>query len=123
MAANPEDPYTPLWIYLARRKSGAPDGGILTKLDPQIDMTKWPAAIIRFFRGEIDAAAMQAAAQVGPAREIDGQVCESVFYLSQAKLLAGAADEGRALLHRAADTCQQGFYELDLAKSELAGTR
>ena len=63
----------------------------------KIDMTPWPAPIIRMFLGRMPPAAVLAAADDPDAKKKKNQVCEANFYSGELALRQGAKDEAARL--------------------------
>jgi hypothetical protein len=57
---NPKYAYAALWLDIAERCNRLPSG--LAELSAKLDMTAWPAPVVRHFMGEIDLAVLLAAA-------------------------------------------------------------
>jgi lipoprotein NlpI len=84
-----------------------------------IDMTAWPAPVIRMFLRQLTSAAVLAAADDPNAYTKRGQVCEANFYSAQLALQQGAKAEAACLFHLAAADCPKGFVEWPAARAEL----
>ena len=84
-----------------------------------IDMTKWPAPVIRMFLGQMTPAAVLAAADDPDATKKKGQVCEANFYSGELALRQGAKDEATRLFRLAASDCPKDFIEWPAANAEL----
>ena len=78
---NPRDAYAALWRDLAERRNGAP--GHLAEAAKQLDMTVWPAPVIRHFLGEANAEQTFAAAFDTDPRTKLAQTCEANFYAGE----------------------------------------
>jgi lipoprotein NlpI len=92
----------------------------------KIDMTAWPAPVIRLFLGQMTPAAVLAAADDPDATKKKGQVCEANFYDGELALRAGAKDEATRLFRLDANDCPKSFGEWLAANAELravGGTR
>jgi lipoprotein NlpI len=85
----------------------------------QIDMTKWPAPVIRLFLGQTTSAAVLAAADDPDANTKRGQVCEANFYSGEFALQRGVKEEAARLFHLAAADCPRDFVERPAAYAEL----
>ncbi len=77
VALRPEDAYAAIWLDLAERGSGAPSH--LREAEGKLDMTKWPAPIIRMLLGDKTSAETLAAAENPNLETKRGQVCETNF--------------------------------------------
>jgi lipoprotein NlpI len=114
---NPKDAYAALWSDLAERRNNAPSH--LAEAAKQLDMTVWPAPVIRQFLGELTAEqTFGAAFDIDPATKI-AQTCETNFYSGEFALLKKNKKEAQRLLKLAADDCPPSFIESTAALAEL----
>jgi lipoprotein NlpI len=114
---SPKDAYVALWLDLTERRDHAP--GHLAEAAKQLDMTAWPAPIVRLFLGQMTPAAVLEAAQKTDAKTAKGQVCEANFYSGEFALLQGTNDEAIRLFRLAAKDCPASFDENLGAHAEL----
>ena len=84
-----------------------------------IDMTKWPAPVIRLFLGQTTPEAVLAAADDPNAKTKQGKVCEANFYTAELALQRRAKDEATRLFRLAVTDCRKGFTERAAANAEL----
>jgi lipoprotein NlpI len=84
----------------------------------RIDMTVWPAPVIRLFMGQMTPAAVLAAADDPDATKKKGQVCDAIFFSGELSLTKGLKDEATRLFRLAARDCPHSFNEWD-ANAEL----
>jgi tetratricopeptide (TPR) repeat protein len=113
---NPKDAYAALWLDLAERRNNVPSH--LAEAAKQLDMTAWPAAVIRHFLGDLSAAqALDAAIDPDPKTKL-GQTCEANFYSGELALKKDRK-EAQRLLQRAASDCPRAFIESTAAIAEL----
>ena len=118
---NPKDAYAALWRDLAERRTNAP--GHLAEAAKQLDMTVWPAPVIRHFLGELNAEqTFGAAFDTDPKTKL-AQTCEANFYSGELALLKKNKKEAQRLLKPAADDCPQSFVESTAAIAELIQLR
>lgn len=114
---NPKDAYAALWRNMAERRNNAP--GHLTEAAKQLDMTVWPAPVIRHFLDELSAEqAFGAAFDTDPKTKL-AQTCEAYFYSGELALLKKNTKEAERLLKLAAQDCPQSFIESTAAIAEL----
>ena len=114
---NPKDAYAALWRDLAERRNDAPSH--LAEAAKQLDMTVWPAPVIRQFLGEFTAEqTFGAAFDTDPAIKT-AQTCEANFYGGEFALLKKNKKEAQRLLKLAADDCPPSFIESTAALAEL----
>lgn len=115
---DPEYAYYALWIDIVDRRGNA--ASRLAQAIAHVDMTKWPAPVIRMFLGQATPAAVLAAANDPDAKTKTGQVCEANFYSAELALQQGAKAEAERLFRLAAAGCPREFVEGPAASSELA---
>lgn len=116
---DPEYPYYQLWLHMIDKRGDLPSS--LAQAVSRIDMTKWPAPIIRLFLGQTTPSAVLAAAADPNAETQRGQVCEANFYLAELALEQNAITEAARLFHLAAIDCPRDFVEGPAANAELTG--
>jgi len=114
---NPRDSYIALWLDLAKRRNGVPSQ--LAETAKQLDMTAWPAPVIRQFLGEVNAAQTTAAAADQDPKTQAAQTCEANFYSGEFALLKKNKPEATRLLKLAAKDCPLEFVESTAAIAEL----
>ncbi len=112
-----EDPYVALWADIAARRNNLPSR--LAQTSSRIDMTVWPAPVIKLFMDQMTPAAVLAAADNPDATKKKGQVCEANFYSAELSLTKGLKDEATRLFRLAASECPHGFNEWEAAIAEL----
>lgn len=116
-ALDPKDSYTVLWLDLMAKRSGQPSH--LPELAAQLDMTKWPAPIVRLLLGEITLTAMFEAAEDNDARKRRGQLCEANFFGGEVAVGEGAREEAGRMFRSAVADCPKTFMEWPAAGAEL----
>jgi lipoprotein NlpI len=114
---NPKDAYTMLWLDLVNKRSNLPSR--LDEATKQVDMTKWPAPIIRLYLGQLTPEATLAAADDANPETKKGHVCEVNFYNGELALQRSAKDEAARMFKLAAADCPKNFIEYDGAIAEL----
>ena len=115
---DPEYAYYALWIDIIEKRSNATSH--LPQTISHINMTKWPAPVIRLFLGQGTPEAVLAAANDPDASTKRGQLCEANFYLGELALQQGSREEATRLFRLAAADCPHDFVEGPSANSELA---
>jgi lipoprotein NlpI len=116
--------YNALWVDIVGQRNNVPSR--LSQAISTIDMTAWPAPVIRLFLGQMTPAAVPAAADDPEATKTKGQVCGANFYIGELALRTGAKNEATRLLRLAANDCPKSFDEWGAANAELkvvGGTR
>jgi lipoprotein NlpI len=119
---NPKDAYAALWRDLAERRTNNVTGH-LAEAAKQLDMTVWPAPVIRQFLGELNAEQAVAAAADNDPRTKQAQTCEANFYGGELALLKKNKKEALRQLRLAADNCPRSFVESTAAIAELIQIR
>jgi len=114
---NPKDPYAALWRDLAERRNSGK--GQLAEAAAQLDMTVWPAPVIRQFLGELSAEQTVGAAADNDPRTKLAQTCEANFYGGELALLKKNKKDAQRQLRLAADNCPRSFIESTAAIAEL----
>jgi lipoprotein NlpI len=114
---DPKDAYAALWLDIVDKRSDL--ASRLPQDIAQIDMTRWPAPVIRMFLGQMEAQAVLAAADDANAHTKSGQVCEANFYSGALALRQGAKDQATRLFRLAVADCPKDFIELHAANVEL----
>jgi lipoprotein NlpI len=114
---NPKDAYAALWQTLAENRNNNPS--TLSETAKQLDMTAWPAPIVRQFLGQSTAAQTLAAAYDRDPRTSTGQTCEANYYGGEFELSKKNKPEALRLLELAARDCPHGFIESTAAVAEL----
>jgi lipoprotein NlpI len=116
-ALNPKDPYTALWLDIVNKRSKLPSR--LAEATTQIDMTKWPAPVIRLYLGQMTPEAVLAAAAHGDASKRESEVCEANFFSGELALQHGSKAEATRLFRIAEEGCPKDSFQLIAAKDEL----
>jgi lipoprotein NlpI len=116
-ALGPKYAYAALWVDIADKRSNLPSQ--LAEASKQIDMTKWPAPVIRLYLGQLTAEAVLAAADDPNANTKNGQLCEANFYTGELALQRGDKDDATRLFKLAAGACLKTFTEWLAANAEL----
>lgn len=116
-----KDAYTALWLDIVNSHSGL--SSRLADATSKIDMTKWPAPVVRLFLGQLPLDAVLAAAEDPDANTKKGRVCQANFYGGELALRQGKNDEAKRLLRVAAAHCPHGYSERKGAVAELKTIR
>jgi lipoprotein NlpI len=114
---DPNDAYNALWVDIVGRRNNVPSR--LSQAIAKIDMTAWPAPVVRMFLGQMTPAAALAAAVDADAGKRKGQVCEVNFYSGELALRTSARDEVTRLFRLAASDCPKNYDEWGAANVEL----
>jgi lipoprotein NlpI len=121
--ADATDPYATLWLFLTQHRAGAETKAIDVTLRQRmsaLDAGKWPAAVLRFYAGEIDEAALRAAAGTGGNTERKRRLCDVAFYAGERALLDGDIATARIRLTEAVAACPVATVESVMARTDLS---
>jgi lipoprotein NlpI len=113
---NPKGAYTALWLDIVNKRSNL--ASRLQQAVAQIDMTNWPAPVIRLFLGQMTPAAVLAAADDPNPDTKKRDVCEAQFYSGELALRRDVKEEAVQLFKAAAESCPKTFIG-DVAVAEL----
>jgi lipoprotein NlpI len=116
-AQEPKDAHIALWVDIVSRRNNLPSR--LSQAISQIDMTVWPAPVIRLFMDQMAPTAVLAAADDPDASKKKTQVCETNFYSGELSLTKGLKDEATRLFRLVASDCLHSSDEWDAASAEL----
>jgi tetratricopeptide (TPR) repeat protein len=114
---NPKDDYVALWQDLAENRDHVP--GHLVEAAKQLDMTAWPAPVVREFLGESSAAQTLAAANDDDPKTRLDRTCEANFYGGEFALQKKNRQEALRQLRLAARDCPRSYIESTAAIAEL----
>jgi lipoprotein NlpI len=114
---DPEYPYYALWLHIIDKRGNLASS--LQQAVSQIDMTKWPAPVIRLFLGNATPAAVLDAADDPDVDTRRGRICEAQFYSAELALQQGDRQEATRLFRLASAGCARDFVEGAAAASEL----
>jgi lipoprotein NlpI len=114
----PHVPYGALWREIAARRAHAPTS--LAQSAKPLDMSRWPAPIIRLYLGDMTADAVLADAAKSDPDARDLHLCEARFYIAELSLLRDAKAEATDLFRRVVNECRRAVVEWESAKAELA---
>lgn len=113
----PKDLSTVLLLDIIGQRSGLPSR--LPQAIATIDMTVWPAPIIRMFMGQLTPAAVLAAADDPDATKKRKQFCDANFYSGLLALRQDAKVEAARLFRLAANDCPRDTNQWIDANAEL----
>jgi tetratricopeptide (TPR) repeat protein len=114
---DPKYAYAALWLDIVAKRSNLP--GRLVEATTHIEMTRWPAPIIRLYLGQLTPAAVIAAADDPNAYTREGQLCEAHFYIGELALQQGSKERAKAQFDAAEALCPKNFLEYAAAAAEL----
>jgi lipoprotein NlpI len=114
-ALNRKDAYAALWLDIANNRNKLPSQ--LAGATTQLDMTMWPAPIVRLYLGQLTVEAVFAAADDPSAYTRNSRFCEANFYIGELELRGGAKDKAAHFFQLAALDCPKDWDELFAAKA------
>lgn len=116
-ANAPEDAYSALWLDIVSRRNNLPSR--LAQASSKVNMTVWPAPVIRLFMDQMTPADVLAAIDDLDAAKKKDKVCEVHFYSGELALTKGSKDEATRLFRQVVSDCPQDFDERDAVIAEL----
>ncbi len=116
-ALSPTAPYVALALDIVAVRSGLPSS--LRDASAKIDMTAWPAPVIRLYLGQLTPDATLAAAEDPNPETKRGQLCEANFYTGVIDARAGRKDDATRRFNAAAKDCPPAYLEKMFANFEL----
>jgi lipoprotein NlpI len=114
---DPAYAYIPLWMDIIAQRNKTPSR--LASEAARLDMSEWPAPILKLFLGQLTQEAVLAAAADPDPLTRKGLVCEANFYGGELALVRGDRESARRLLEVAARDCPFDYIESAAAKAEL----
>jgi lipoprotein NlpI len=114
---RPKDAYIALWREIASRR--ADERSTLEQAVSQIDMTAWPAPIIRFLLGENTQEVLLASAKDSDPKKSRERLCDTNFFVGQLALQRGSKEEAKRAFQIAVRDCPRQFLEMAAATTEL----
>jgi tetratricopeptide (TPR) repeat protein len=114
---NPKDGLGALWLEIAERRSGLPSR--LAGEVGGLDMTAWPAPIVRLFLGaaKLEAVLAEVNGKAAPARK--GYACDAYSFAGQLASLEGQKDEAVRLYRLAAESCPARSRAMAVVSADL----
>jgi lipoprotein NlpI len=116
-ALSPKFAYAALWLDIADKRSDLQSQ--LLEASKQIDMTNWPAPVIRLYLGQMTPESVLAAADDPDVKTKKGHVCEANFYAGELSLQEGKKNEATRLFRLAAESCPKEYIPWFAANAEL----
>ena len=116
-ALDPANAYYALMLDIIGQRSKLPSR--LNELSAKVDMTAWPAPVIRLYLAQLTPEALIAAADNPDPSIKRGRVCEANFYAGELSALNGRKDDATRQFMLAASDCPHDFDERELAEAEL----
>jgi tetratricopeptide (TPR) repeat protein len=116
-ALDPTDAYLALMLDIVAQRSKLPSR--LKEMSGKLDMTAWPAPLIRLYLAQLTPEAAMAAAADPDVATGRGRICEANFYTGELALLNDHKDAAARLFGRASADCPLAVSEWELANAEL----
>jgi tetratricopeptide (TPR) repeat protein len=113
----PGNAYAALWYDIVKKRSNLPSQ--LGEAIPHLDMTKWPAPIVRLFLGQLTPEAVLAAADSPDPTTKNRQFCEANFFSGELELQRGDKRQATKLFQFATVNCPKWWVEFGAAQAEL----
>lgn len=122
MAARlrPASAHPAIWLHIARAHQGNPDREALERNAGRVDRSRWPASILDFYLGNLDADSTREDAARGPTTDVARRLCEADFYLGEFLLHSMKDAKGRSILEAVVDRCRPANMISAAAKAELS---
>ena len=114
---EPNNAYFAVWADLAQRRNGL--AGSLRDAESRLDMTRWPAPVVRMLLGDLTPEATLAAADDPDAAKKAGQVCEANFFTAELDRLQKRDGEALRLYRVSVRDCPRTFVEYHAAGAAL----
>jgi lipoprotein NlpI len=114
---DPKNAWTALWLVIANNRSRRPNQ--LAQATAKLDMTKWPAPLVRLFLSQAAPQAVLEEAGDADAKRWQGRLCEADFYVGVTALMRAAKEEAENLFKLAVVNCPKRFTEWWTANAEL----
>ena len=116
------DAYGTLWLHLVRQRLRQDDSEDFAAHAAFVDTTKWPAPIVSYMLGDLQADSLRALATVGEPKE-RSERCVVAFYLGEEALLKGEEDSAATLFEETRARCPRQLSEHKGALAELQRLR
>jgi lipoprotein NlpI len=113
----PKDAYVALWRELAERRANA--SSTLAQALSQLEMTAWPAPVIRFLLGETTPEALLASAKDSDPKKSRERLCDANFFVGQLALQRGSKEEAKRAFQIVVRDCPPELLEMGAAAAEL----
>jgi len=114
---DPKSGYHALWLDIVGQRNNLPSR--LAASITTIDMTTWPAPVLRMLLGQLTPAAVLAAADGADESDKQSRRCDANFYAGIVGLRQQAKDEAARLFQLAMDNCLRTYVEWSAANAEL----
>ncbi len=116
-ALDPKNAYAALWRDIVDGRAKQPSR--LAEAVTRLDMSEWPAPILRLYLNQTTREDVLAAADDPNAGTKKGRVCEARFFIGELTLMRGTKDEAMPLFQRAAAECGENTFVRAQANGEI----
>jgi lipoprotein NlpI len=114
---DPKSAWTALWLVITNNRMRRPNQ--LAQATAKLDMTKWPAPLVRLFLSQATPQAVLDEAAEADGKRWQGRLCEADFYVGATALMRAAKDEAENRFKFAVVNCPKRFTEWWTANAEL----
>lgn len=111
---KPNDLYRMLWIFLCERYQRR-DGSVLGFYSNNQDLSAWPGAMVKLYRGDVDLQDLVPPLKRTLKRWNAASRCEAYFYLGQFHFIRGEMRQALAYFQEAVKTRQKALIEYEFA--------
>jgi lipoprotein NlpI len=108
-----------IWLHLARQRMRQDDASDFAAQAAMVDTTRWPAPVLRYMQGRLDADSLRTLADSTDADSRADQRCAVAFYLGETALLREARDSAATLFEETRASCPKAWPEHKGAVAEL----
>ena len=117
---DPSDPFSAIWLFLARKRGAINGMGELERSVSAVNSDDWASSVVAMLLGKKEPDRFLAAAK----RENKiGEICEAHFYVGQLHLLNGDRSKAMKQFRRASGVCPVTYVEHTAAEMELEALR
>ena len=116
-------PHDALWLHVSRARRGLDARAALERALASLQGGAWPAPVLSYYLGRLDADALLAAAEGAAEKDRKVHVCEARYYVAQRRLAEGAKADARGLLEKVAAECPHEHIEYSSAVIQLGKLR
>lgn len=110
-----------IWLHIARVHQGYPDREELERNAERVDHRQWPASVLAFYLGKLDADRARQDAERGAAADVARRRCEADFYVGEFLSHSDKDADGRRILQAVVDRCRAVDVIFAAAIAELNG--
>jgi tetratricopeptide (TPR) repeat protein len=118
---TPTSAHPAIWLHIARAHQGSRDREELKRNAGRVDRSRWPASVVDFYLGNLDADAARKDAGREPTADAARRLCELDFYIGEFLLHSKEDAKGRKILEEVVDRCRPANVISAAAKAELGG--